>query len=110
MSAPEIVSDHHPTLRHIDRQAVAGELQHVLTALIDLALLAKHAHWTVVGPNFRPLHQFLDEMVDAWRDAADRVAERFAALGGVPDGTSATVAATSPCRNCHPRRSATTRS
>jgi starvation-inducible DNA-binding protein len=42
------------------------------------------------------LHLQLDEMIEVWRDAGDRVAERSAALGFAPDGRAATVAATSP--------------
>jgi starvation-inducible DNA-binding protein len=71
---------------------VARELQPVLETFIDLSLLAKHAHWNVVGPNFRSLHLQLDELTDAWRDAADAVGERIAALGGFPDGRVETVA------------------
>jgi starvation-inducible DNA-binding protein len=81
----------HPTLRHTDRDAIALELQTVLATLIDLSLIGKHAHWNVVGPNFHSLHVQLDEMVDAWRDAADDVGERAAALGHSPDGRTATV-------------------
>jgi starvation-inducible DNA-binding protein len=87
--------DHHPTLRHADREALGAELQAVLTVLIDLSLLGKQAHWNVVGPNFRPLHLQLDEMIDAWRSAGDAVAERAVALGHSPDGRAATVAARS---------------
>jgi starvation-inducible DNA-binding protein len=71
---------------------VAMELQPVLEALIDLSLIGKHAHWNVVGPNFRSLHLQLDELVDAWRAAADTVGERIAAVGGFPDGRADTVA------------------
>ena len=85
--------DHHPTLRHDQREAVGSELQTILVALSDLALTGKHAHWNVVGPNFRSLHLFLDEMIDAWRSAADSVAERAMALGHSPDGRIATLAA-----------------
>jgi starvation-inducible DNA-binding protein len=72
---------------------VSSELQPVLEVLIDLALIGKHAHWNVVGPNFHSLHLQLDELVDAWRDATDVVGERIAALGGFPDGRAETVAA-----------------
>jgi starvation-inducible DNA-binding protein len=72
---------------------VAIELQFVLETLIDLSLIGKHAHWNVVGPNFRSLHLQLDELVDAWRDATDTVGERIAVLGGFPDGRAETVAA-----------------
>ncbi|HTE58855.1 MAG TPA: DNA starvation/stationary phase protection protein, partial [Solirubrobacteraceae bacterium] len=63
--------------------------------LIDLSLLGKQAHWNVIGPNFRPLHLQLDEMIDAWRSASDAVAERAVTLGHAPDGRAATVAARS---------------
>jgi starvation-inducible DNA-binding protein len=85
---------HSHTMPHdIDQEAVALELQRVVVTLIDLSLIGKHAHWNVVGPNFRSLHLQLDELVDAWRDAADTVGERIAALGGFPDGRAETVAA-----------------
>jgi starvation-inducible DNA-binding protein len=85
-------TDHHPTLRHIEREAIGIELQAILVILTDLALTGKHAHWNVQGPAFRPLHLFLDEIVDSWREAADSVAERAVALGHAPDGRTATVA------------------
>ncbi|HXW58436.1 MAG TPA: DNA starvation/stationary phase protection protein [Solirubrobacteraceae bacterium] len=91
--SPRIISeDHHPTLRHADREAIGGELQDILVILLDLSLAGKHAHWNVVGPHFRALHLQLDELVDSWRDAADRIAERAVALGHQPDGRIATVA------------------
>jgi starvation-inducible DNA-binding protein len=92
LSKHHLSQDHHPTLRHPDREAVGTALQATLTVLIDLSLLGKQAHWNVVGPNFRPLHLHLDEMIDAWRDAADAVAERAVALGHPPDGRAATIA------------------
>jgi starvation-inducible DNA-binding protein len=93
-SSPAALSqDHHPTLRHAERAALGIVLQSALTVLIDLSLLGKQAHWNVTGPHFRSLHLQLDEMVDAWRAAADTVAERAVALGHAPDGRTATVAA-----------------
>jgi starvation-inducible DNA-binding protein len=93
MATHQISVDHHPTLRHVDREAIGAQLQDVLTVLIDLSLLGKQAHWNVTGPNFRSLHLQLDEMIDAWRSDADRVGERAVALGHAPDGRVATVAA-----------------
>lgn len=89
-------TDHHATLRHVDREAIGIELQAVLAILTDLSLTGKHAHWNVQGPNFRALHLHLDELVDAWRDAADTVAERAVALGHAPDGRPAPIAAQTP--------------
>ena len=70
-------------------------LQDTLTELIDLSLQAKQAHWNVTGPNFRPLHEMLDDFVARYRDWYDEVAERLAAIGVAPDGRTATVAAVS---------------
>jgi starvation-inducible DNA-binding protein len=90
-----IRQNQHPMLRDTDSDAIATELQDVLMTLVDLSLIGKHAHWNVVGPNFRSLRRQLDEMVDAWRDAADSVGERIAALGRSPDGRAESVAANS---------------
>jgi hypothetical protein len=38
-----IRQNHHPTLRHPDREAIGNELQQALVTLIDLALIGKHA-------------------------------------------------------------------
>jgi starvation-inducible DNA-binding protein len=88
-----ISEDHHPTLRHADREAIGAELQAILVTLIDLSLLGKQAHWNIVGPHFRSLHLQLDEMIDQWRTSSDDVAERAVALGYSPDGMARTVAA-----------------
>jgi starvation-inducible DNA-binding protein len=74
----------------------AEPLQATLVELIDLSLQAKQAHWNAVGPAFRGVHLFLDEITDQYRDWYDEVAERLAALGVSPDGRTATLAATSP--------------
>ncbi|HXR27210.1 MAG TPA: DNA starvation/stationary phase protection protein [Candidatus Baltobacteraceae bacterium] len=71
-------------------------LQATLVELLDLSLDAKQAHWNVIGPGFKPVHVFLDELTDQYRDWYDTVAERMTAIGVSPDGRSATVAATSP--------------
>ena len=91
-----VSQNHHPTLDHTDREAIGIELQKALVTLIDLALIGKHAHWNVVGPKFRSLHLQLDDMIDTWRQAADAVGERAAALGHSPDGRPDTVAARTP--------------
>lgn len=78
------------------RKLVAEELQATLIELLDLTLQAKQAHWTVVGPRFRPLHLQLDEMVEAYRAWTDRVAERMSAVGIWPDGRVRTVTEGTP--------------
>jgi starvation-inducible DNA-binding protein len=78
-----------------ERDETGRELQGVLVDLVDLSLLGKQLHWTVVGPHFHPLHLQLDELVDSWRELADTVAERSVALGVMPDGQSGAVSAAS---------------
>ncbi|MEW2246323.1 DNA starvation/stationary phase protection protein [Streptomyces sp. NPDC006975] len=77
-----------------DARRITGEaLQETLVDLLGLSLVAKQAHWNVVGPRFRSIHLQLDEVVSAVRGFADTVAERAAALGVTPDGRPETVAA-----------------
>ncbi|MEV6522617.1 Dps family protein [Longispora sp. NPDC051575] len=79
-----------------DARAVTGEaLQGALVDLIDLSLVAKQAHWNVVGRSFRSVHLQLDEVVTTARLFSDQVAERASAIGVNPDGRAATVAQTS---------------
>jgi starvation-inducible DNA-binding protein len=75
------------------RAALGTELQVVLQDLIDLSLIGKQLHWSVVGPAAHSLHLFLDELVGDWRELADVVAERAVTLGFIPDGQSSAVAA-----------------
>ena len=88
-------TNHLPPLGVHARTEVGQELQATLVELLDLGLLAKQLHWSVVGPLFRPLHLQLDELVDSWRDLADTVAERAVTIGFAPDGQSSTVASDS---------------
>ena len=48
--------------------------------------LHKH-HWNVEGAEFLEVHRFLQEVYEDVEDAADAVAERLQALGGVPHGS-----------------------
>lgn len=63
-----------------------------LVDLIALQLVAKQAHWNIVGANFRDLHLNLDEVVAVARRGSDEVAERMRALHATPDGRPSTVA------------------
>jgi starvation-inducible DNA-binding protein len=82
----------HPSLGHHERREIGLRLQDELIDLVDLSLFGKQLHWNVVGPHFRTLHLYLDELVDDWRLLGDAVAERATALGYFPDGRSATIA------------------
>ena len=73
------------------RKPVGMALQGALVDLIDLSLLAKQAHWNLIGKHFRSLHLQLDEVVDIARTHMDVVAERAIAIGVNPDGRAVTV-------------------
>lgn len=77
------------------QEVVATALQESLVDLIDLSLVAKQAHWSVVGPRFRSVHLALDEVVTDARGFTDSVAERATAVGVSPDGRAKTVSADS---------------
>ncbi|MCZ4095487.1 DNA starvation/stationary phase protection protein [Streptomyces sp. So13.3] len=77
------------------RKIVSEALQGALVDLVDLALVSKQVHWTVVGPRFRSVHLQLDEVVDTARLHADTVAERASAIGVTADGRADTVSKTS---------------
>ena len=82
---------HLPPISSRERKEIGRLLQASLVELIDLSLLGKQLHWSVVGQHFRSLHLQLDELVDSWRELSDTVAERAVALGFPVDGQSATV-------------------
>ena len=84
---------HLPALGAHDRDAIGSELQATLVDLIDLALVGKQLHWSVVGPRFRSVHLEIDVLVDSWRELSDVVAERAVAIGEFPDGQADAVAA-----------------
>jgi len=74
-----------------DRETTGAVLQATLVDLLDLSLIAKQAHWNVVGQNFRSAHLQLDELVAAARQYTDDVAERANAIGISPNGKAKTV-------------------
>lgn len=78
-----------------ERDITGKVLQSTLVDLVDLHLVAKQAHWNVLGRFFRDVHLQLDELVAIARGYADDVAERAAALGVSPDGRASTVTETS---------------
>ncbi|HYQ69259.1 DNA starvation/stationary phase protection protein [Actinophytocola sp.] len=78
-----------------DRETTGAVLQATLVDLVDLSLIAKQAHWNVVGQNFRSAHLQLDELVAAARQYTDDVAERANAIGISPNGKAKTVVASS---------------
>ncbi len=81
------------TLGNEERDLTAAALQATLVDLVDLSLIAKQAHWNLVGRQFHDVHLHLDELVDTARTYSDKVAERMAAIGVSPDGRTRTVSA-----------------
>ncbi|MEE4024489.1 DNA starvation/stationary phase protection protein [Gordonia sp. PKS22-38] len=78
-----------------EQKAVTGKaLQDTVVDLIDLTLIAKQAHWNVIGRQFRSVHLELDELVSVSREFTDAAAERATAIGVSPDGRAETVAKT----------------
>lgn len=53
-----------------------------------LLIKTKKYHWDVVGPQFRTLHELLEEQYQALTENIDAMAERVRALGGYPLGTA----------------------
>jgi starvation-inducible DNA-binding protein len=90
MASPQTQS-HLPALGEHARKEAGHLLQLTLVELIDLSLIGKQLHWTIVGPGFRELHLQLDELVDEWRELSDVVAERAVAIGFPPDGRAQAV-------------------
>jgi len=78
-------------LPEADKKSTGAVLQATLVDLIDLSLIAKQAHWNVVGKNFRSVHLQLDELVAIARQYVDEVAERANTIGVSPNGKPRTV-------------------
>ncbi|WP_026454650.1 Dps family protein [Saccharomonospora iraqiensis] len=79
-------------LKDSDKELTASALQTTVVDLVDLALIAKQAHWNVVGKNFRSVHLQLDELTTLARGYTDSAAERANAIGVSPNGKAKTVA------------------
>jgi len=85
----------HPTLNDLPdttRSQMVDLLNERLADAIDLQLQSKQAHWNVKGAQFIALHKLFDELHDAAAEYVDLLAERAVQLGGIAEGTSASVA------------------
>lgn len=65
-------------------EQIVDALQSDLAATYVLYHQLKKHHWNVEGAEFRDIHVFLGEAAGAAEEAADELAERVQALGGVP--------------------------
>ena len=84
------------TLDEDAKAVVQRKLQPLLVDLVDLSLTGKQLHWNVIGDNFKPVHEHLDEVVVQYRTWSDDVAERLTSIGVPPDGRLQRVAGDSP--------------
>jgi starvation-inducible DNA-binding protein len=62
-------------------------LENLLANSYLLSLKTQNYHWTVVGENFKPLHELFGAQYEELADAIDEVAERMRALGSKVEGT-----------------------
>lgn len=75
------------------RIEVARHLQDTIVDLADLAAQSKQAHWALTGPNFAEVHAEMDALTDGYLESVDELGERMLALGIVPKGHIAYIAA-----------------
>jgi DNA-binding ferritin-like protein len=103
MSAQKNVRQQAGTVEDNELRLDQGKAEQIVDALnTDLAAtyvlyhqLKKH-HWNVEGAEFRDLHLFLGEAADNAEEAADELAERAQAIGGVPVAGPEALAEASP--------------
>ena len=69
-----------PGLDEAASEKAIAILQNRLSQEQEAALVLKHAHWNVTGPNFIAVHEMLDPEVEAVLAQADETAERIATL------------------------------
>jgi starvation-inducible DNA-binding protein len=79
-------------LSDLDRMVTRNVLRSAVVDLVDLSLVAKQAHWNLIGPRFHSIHLQLDEIVEVARRYTDAIAERASAIGVPADGCADTVA------------------
>lgn len=78
-----------------NRRDLVALLNQHLADTHDLHSQTKYAHWNVKGPMFIALHKLFDELAAELAEAADEIAERSTALGGIATGTARHAAAAS---------------
>jgi starvation-inducible DNA-binding protein len=70
------------------RQGSCELLNRNLSDSYLLQIKTKKYHWDVTGPEFRSIHQLLQEQYEMLDENIDSTAERVRALGGFPVGTA----------------------
>lgn len=72
-----------------DRKEIAEGLSRLLADTYTLYLKTQNFHWNVKGPMFNSLHEMFEEQYTELAEAADTIAERIRALGGIAPGSYA---------------------
>jgi len=72
-------------------EQIIDALQTNLANVYVLYRQVRKHHWNVAGAEFGQLHEWFDEEADCLEAAADEIAERIQALGGVPVSGSASL-------------------
>lgn len=75
------------------RQASVEALNRIVIEGMECALAARQAKWNVRGASFLELRGLFAEISDALLEQVDRLAERAAAIGGLPSASAHVVAA-----------------
>jgi len=70
------------------RLTSVSELNALMSNLFVLYITTKKLHWDIVGPQFKPLHELLDDQAEILEGYIDESAERVRMLGAYPVGTA----------------------
>lgn len=82
--APNAILDNPLGLSKAAITPVVQDLNQDLATTYTYYHQIKKHHWVVEGPEYMPLHKFLDEWAAGLLKAGDELAERITALGGCP--------------------------
>ena len=64
-----------------NREALAEQLSKILADEFILYSKTLNAHWNIEGPDFHPVHVYLETLYNKQQEIVDTVAERIRAIG-----------------------------
>lgn len=70
-----------------ERLEIGQRLNALLADEFVLYVKCRNYHWNVVGPSFKPLHEFFEEQYEKVDEIIDEVAERARQLGSLARGS-----------------------